>query len=311
MVFEILEIWNRDTTKQQSVAPQVTGEPQQPPIQSPVSNQRGFVPLIIGFAILLVVVGIGAYYLGTQKNNQVITNNNQAIPSPTTSDIIRNTSPTSNPVSIATLPEGWLYKGNNECDVKFPIPPKKEPYYSTPDSNRPPSVTGDEGSGRFWDFPRGGVYPNILSKLISNNQEYKQATTMYATVDEASGYVSSAVVVSCIRNTGNLNNLSMLNSLKSKLQEYNNDKSEKGMQASTYTIKSSNEVSRWNSKVYDLTMAEYYSNPGGQPITNSIEYTMFTTPKYIYEVRVMGATDNSFVKETARKIFDNLQFTSN
>jgi hypothetical protein len=188
---------------------------------------------------------------------------------------------------------------------------KKEPYYSTPDSNRPPSVTGDEGSGRFWDFPRGGVYPNILSKLISNNQEYKQATTMYATVDEASGYVSSAVVVSCIRNTGNLNNLSMLNSLKSKLQEYNNDKSEKGMQASTYTIKSSNEVSRWNSKVYDLTMAEYYSNPGGQPITNSIEYTMFTTPKYIYEVRVMGATDNSFVKETARKIFDNLQFTSN
>jgi hypothetical protein len=58
-------------------------------------------------------------------------------------------------------------------------------------------------------------------------------------------------------------------------------------------------------------MVEYYSNPGGQPITNSIEYTMFTTPKYIYEVRVMGATDNSFVKETARKIFDNLQFTSN
>lgn len=34
-----------------------------------MNNQRGFFPIILGVLVLLVVVGAGAYYLGTQDNN--------------------------------------------------------------------------------------------------------------------------------------------------------------------------------------------------------------------------------------------------
>lgn len=284
--------------------------PQIQPSSNIVPNQKGNFIILIGVVFLILIVGIGAYYLGQQTSKKTQpSGQEQSVTNPSTAP----TQPSSSVNTVTTepapsLPSGWTYKSNGECAVKFAIPPKQAPYYQIPDPNRQPSVTNDEGSGRFWDFPRGGVYPNLLSKLITGNQEYKQAPTMYATVEGASGYVSSGVIVSCIPNSSNLNNLSMLNSLKSKLQEYNNGTSEKGMQASKYTIKTSNEVSRWNQKVYDLNMSEYYSNSGGQPVTNSVEYTMFTTPKFIYEVRVMGATDNAFVKETAKKIFDNLVF---
>ncbi len=152
------------------------------------------------------------------------------------------------------------------------------------------------------------MYPSLLSKFPNGSDNYKQASAMYTTTEEASGYISSAVVVSCIPNTNSLNNLTMLNLLKTKLQEYNQGTAEKGMQPSTYTIKTSNEVARWDQKAYDLVISEYYSNSGGQPYTNSVDYTIFTTPKYLYEVRIMGATNGVFVKETAKKIFENLRF---
>lgn len=36
-------------------------------VSSPVNNQRGFFPIILGVLVLLIVVGGGAYYLGTQN----------------------------------------------------------------------------------------------------------------------------------------------------------------------------------------------------------------------------------------------------
>ncbi|OGK09497.1 hypothetical protein A2767_03250 [Candidatus Roizmanbacteria bacterium RIFCSPHIGHO2_01_FULL_35_10] len=71
-------------------------QPVNPPItsvQNPIpehqaNNQRGSFPLIAGVLVLLLVVGGGAYYLGTQKNNSInqATNINTKIqtqPSPT------------------------------------------------------------------------------------------------------------------------------------------------------------------------------------------------------------------------------------
>lgn len=299
-----------DSTQVQQPSPaQPTQVPNQP-VSTPITNQKGFFPIIIGVIILVLVVGAGAYYLGQQSSKKTQSSEQQqTITNPTTAP----TQPSSSTNTVTTepatsLPSGWTYKSNGECAVKFAIPPKQAPYYQVPDPNRQPSVTNDEGSGRFWDFPRGAVYPNLLSKFPNGYDGHKQVPTMYASAEEASGYVSSAVIVSCLPNSGNLTNATMLNTLKTKLQEYNQEGGEKGMQASTYTIKTSNEVNRWNQKVYDLVVAENFANPGGQPITNNVEYTMFTTPKFIYEVRVMGATENAFVKETAKKIFDNLRF---
>ena len=201
------------------------------------------------------------------------------------------------------MPKGWTYKNNNQCGVQFAIPPKADPYYRPYDPNRPPSVTEDLGSGRFWDFPRGVSYPNILSKLYTTkvNLDPQQAITMYVSEDEASGFISRAVSVSCIKNDQLkiVDNEDMLSTLNGEIEKYNQSTEEKGMQAQMYKIKSSTPSTRWGQKVVDLVVTED---------ANDVAYTMFVTPKYVYEVRNFGATNDVFVKETSKKIFDNLVF---
>lgn len=51
------------------------------PVQHPVNNQRGNFPIILGVLILLLLIGGGAYYLGTQNSNRQTTQVNT--PSPT------------------------------------------------------------------------------------------------------------------------------------------------------------------------------------------------------------------------------------
>jgi len=256
-------------------------------------------PLIGGIVLAcFVVFGFGGYYLGKQSSSpKQIANNIQNQISPTAAP--ETNTPTTSPVptqQTASLPSGWSYKNNGECGVKFAIPPKTAPYL-------------ESNSGRFWDFPRGAAYPNLLSKLLLANQEYKQAITMFANPEEASGYISQAISVSCIPNNGRFaNNNALISSLSSELDKYNGSTGEKGMQASKYTIKNNNPSTRWGKSVADLTVSEYFENSGGEPVTNSVAYTMFVTPQYIYEVKVFGATDDSSVKDTAKKIFDNLVF---
>lgn len=268
--------------------------------------------LIVGLTVLtLILLGTTIFfaYQNYQLKNQLLLaptstpDNNGEVSTPTVT-------PTSDETTETTslIPSGWTLQNNGECAVKLPIPPKEEPFYKPYDPNKQPSVTADVGSGRFWDFPRGVVYPNLLSKLPNGYETHKQTPTAYATEAEASGYVSSAIIVSCIPNTNSVDNQEMLNMLNQGLQNYNQENTER-MGATRYTIKSSKETNRWNNNVYDFTMSEYFKNPGGQPFTNSVEYTMFATPSFIYEIRIMGATNDSFVKDTAQKIFDNLQFS--
>lgn len=258
-------------------------------------NSKGFAQVIV-IIILLLLVGGAAYYFGATKGNLSL---NTAF-TPTKSVQPSQTTPTSKPV--ASLPPGWTYQGD-ACNVKFPIPPKKAPYYQAVNPNRVPSVTSDEGSGRFWNFTSGRGYPNILSKLLTGNVEFKQATAMYVSADEASGYISSAVTVSCFPNSGRYkDNSEMLTSLTAELDKYNSSGVQEGMQALSYKIKSSTTVTRWNKSVLDLVVTEVYG------IAIEAKYTMFVTPQYIYEVKIFGGTNDSFVKETAQKIFDGLLF---
>jgi len=278
--------------------------PQQPPVE-PIKSEKPKLLLIFLVTLEIVTVLIAVYfaYQFTQLKKQITQ------PQPTSSPVSGLNLPTTEPTSqpTASLPSGWTYK-SDACNVRFPIPPKQAPYYQVANPNRQPSITSEEGSGRFWDFPRGGSYPNLLAKLLTGNAEYKQASAMYASVGEASGYISSAVVVSCIPNTVNSDNQGMLDTLKSKLLEFNQSTGEKGMEANKYTIQSIKEISKWSKKVLNLAVSEYFENSGGQPFTNSVEYTILATPQYLYEVRVFGGTTDSFVKETAQKIFDNLSF---
>ncbi len=73
-----------------------------PPVQNtkqehigtpPIVNQKGFIPLILGVVILLIVVAGGAYYLGTKKGNLITSQQTNPLPTQTTNNL-QNVSPT-------------------------------------------------------------------------------------------------------------------------------------------------------------------------------------------------------------------------
>lgn len=60
--------------------------PSEAPVQAmqPINNQRGNFPIILGVLVLLLIVGGGAYYLGTPRNQSNSQNPQRLIPSPAT-----------------------------------------------------------------------------------------------------------------------------------------------------------------------------------------------------------------------------------
>ncbi len=52
---------------------------QNTPIVNPISNQRGNFLLIIGVIVIILVIGVGAYYPGTRKSSSVVPSPNSVI----------------------------------------------------------------------------------------------------------------------------------------------------------------------------------------------------------------------------------------
>jgi hypothetical protein len=99
------------------------------PVQHPINNQRGNFPIILGVLVLLLAVGGGAYYLGTQKNQSSSRLTQQTNPSPTIStENMQQTSPTPTPdltvnndVKTYNAKYGYLLRYPKDWDVKeFP-----------------------------------------------------------------------------------------------------------------------------------------------------------------------------------------------
>jgi len=301
---------NQNNTEEQNIAQ--TG---QNPVIQPVAIVKTNYLAIGGVALVCsLIFSVGGYYLGKQSSNpqyvtnevqtnpnEVQTNPNEVQTNPTATPYLTN--PTNTPATqTSTLPTGWSYKDNKECGVKFPIPPKEAPYYYPVDVNGQPTVTNEQGSGRFWNFSRGAAYPNLLSKFPNGYDQHKQAIAMFAGPYDASGYVSQAVVVSCIPNNGRFaNNTDLISSLTTELEKYNSQTAwEKGMQTLTYKINSITYATKWGKNVVNLVVSH--------DDTINVAYTMFVTPQYVYEIKVLGGTSDSFVRDTAQKIFDNLSF---
>lgn len=94
------------------------------PIQHPINNQRGNFLIILGVLVLLLVVGGGAYYLGTQ-NGQTKNIDTQL---PMSSQI--NTSPTSIPVATqvpsSTETANWKIYIHPQYKYSIKYPPSVE-----------------------------------------------------------------------------------------------------------------------------------------------------------------------------------------
>lgn len=204
----------------------------------------------------------------------------------------------------------WSVVSDNKCGVKFTIPPKKEPYFYPKDINHEPSITNDIGSGRFWDFPRGVIYAEMLSQILNDGPEYQQEIASFSAKEETSGYISQSVAVSCLPNNGRISdNNSLISELTKSLEKYNSSIEKSPMLPESYKIEKTISVSRWQNDVVDLVVAKTFPGSGGYPsYTELNNYTMFVTPKYVYEVVKTGQSADPFVIETGQKIFDNLVF---
>jgi len=240
---------------------------------TPVSLSSKVNYFIIGGLILVCssLSAFGGYYFGKQSNK-----NEQTYLQPSPSPIVTPSS-----LSTNTLPIGWSYKSGT-CDVKFPIPPKEKPYYQPYDPNRTPSVTEDEGSGRYWQFRVGA---NSLFQFT--NLE----TAMFANDEEASGYISGAVNVYCVENNDKYDSKQLLNQLNFFLVEGQGK----------IKIKSANKTTKWNAETYELSFE-------GGMFNSDQKYYLLATPSNWYLITTVSMSNTKLVQDTAQKIFDNLLF---
>lgn len=121
-----------DTTNQQATTPAQDNTPE-PIVNSPIPNQKGFVPIVIGVVILLIVVAGGAYYLGTKqfKQNPVPLNSQtNASPSITVPvNTITSASPMTTPAKditwktqTITIQEESAMLGKQTFNIELKIP---------------------------------------------------------------------------------------------------------------------------------------------------------------------------------------------
>lgn len=105
-----------NTTSQQITPVQTIS--QEPVANSPILNQKGFVPIILGVIVLLIIVAGGAYYLGTRKNQNnpsTLIQVNQTSPTPTTIPQV-----TSSPITNGTKQQGnWTIKYIQKSQTDF------------------------------------------------------------------------------------------------------------------------------------------------------------------------------------------------
>lgn len=231
-------------------------------------RRKGFVLLPI--IVIIALVGALGYFI--YQNTQLQKSSGDLLKPSPTADLAAN------------LPLDWTYKQSSICNVKFPLPPKKVPYYSPYDPNRQPSVTSDESSGRFWQFEEYEA-SMFLFKTTSR--------MLYRTPEEASGYMSGDVEVICTPNTAGYTTQTLMAKLESDLSGGSNSDESVG-------IKSKRSGTMWGQSVMIIKFQ-------GGMFDNSDHY-IFATNKNLYLVRKISQSQSQIVKETTDKIFESLQF---
>lgn len=90
------------------------------PVQHPINNQRGNLPIILGVLVLLLLVGGGTYYLSTQRNTSQ--SSQVANPSPNASQQTNVvTSPTTKPITTDNISDWKNYTNSaQKYSVKYP-----------------------------------------------------------------------------------------------------------------------------------------------------------------------------------------------
>lgn len=249
-------------------------------------NQKGSFLPILGVIVLLVVIAGGAYYLGTQniKNSQnaQISTSPKSPAQPTTIE-----SPTNPPIqNTNSLPSDWAVKNSVICNVKIPLPPKKEPYY-IPDNPSTAPATNDEGG--FWSYEERGS-GNENDKFFIN-----ESISIFKNPNkQGSGYVAGMVQVICGPNNKGYTTQSFVDAYAKQYTDGT---------FSGLDFKQDGKKALWGHEVIQATIT------GGMFNEDDKEY-YFATPSKLYQIRTISLSSNQTIKDTTKQIFNNLQFVN-
>lgn len=143
-----------------------TFQPQ--PIPTPVNTQKSLLPIILGGVVLLVAVGVGAYYLGTQ-NSKVNPQAQNISPQPTTNP--QNTimtSPTDIPVTTQPPQTNQIAGWNTYTSQAYGF-----------SIQYPKTVTKYQGQWEYKEFPSINGFAWVGFRPSSVKEDYLWVVNVY------------------------------------------------------------------------------------------------------------------------------------
>jgi hypothetical protein len=254
---------------------------QNPVSEYPAKSQKSSLPLILGVLVLLLGVGGGSYYFGTQSNNVSTNTNQNTAPTiaPTTQTLPVATPTGTNTKQTSSIPSDWTLKSSAYCAVKFPVPPNKEPYFEFIGQD-----TSDPQNRRFWQL-RESNKADDGHTLFTNN-----SSLMYVADAEASGYIAGLVGVQCAPKAS----YSLDNIAESYAAGFGTDVGIK--------VKSTRTTKIWGK---DVVAAKF---EGGMFSDDEIYFVI--AGNQVYKINKKSDSDKELVQSTTDQIFNNLQFSN-
>ena len=170
-------------------------------------------------------------------------------------------------------PAGWSLKYSQNCNLDLPVPPNKQPYQmKTPQGTR------------YWQEEEFSSQQNNTTNSI--------ARVIFKYPGEQGNLVAGVVIVYCSPNNAKDTTDSYVAKFEKKL---GTDPTYKGI-----TITSKKTETYWGRKVVHFIAKAPNGDLG--------EYFFFASKEHIYLVRPQSQLKDQTVRDTAKKIFLNLQF---
>lgn len=204
--------------------------------------------------------------------------------------------------------EGWRVYKDEGCNVIFHVPPIEEPYYHPYDPDREPGNIGDpnEGTGSYWDIPRGGS-KSAFMHVIGAENEYNHVPTTYTFLGCASGACGSdgAVSVRCTKNTYEVADLSEF--IIGKANSYSGGLPQGPDKVINVNVR---EIEKWGMNVLEVSWDDYFGT-----FSNRRTSYVFQKDGLIYEVSSWPPAEyvakfglDDFYKRTVDEIVQKLEF---
>lgn len=232
---------------------------------------------LLVFALTIAIVSslITYYFIGKQSQMQL-----QNYPQPTAAPIptITLSPPVQKPSSSykPNILKDWTTVKSSECNVIFPLPPKKEPYSY-------PETESDFNSGRMWK------YSHQTSKS-ENGTMSESVDISYLRIDDkepGGDYLAGRVNITCQQNLRK-SNQEVFEAIK-RFQENSGN-------GPYYEFKRNE--SKWGNDVLVYLVRGQFD----------IEHYIFSSGKFTYDISYYSGSEKQFVKDTTKQIFDNLEF---